>query len=101
MNDKTPSESDTVSDYTECSTSGYSSKTLTGANWSVSTTSGTTEASYSEQTFSLTGSATVYGYYITDNGGTILIAAERFSDGPYSIPSGGGDIKVTPKIQLD
>lgn len=100
-NNKTPAEADVVGDYTECTATGYSAKTLTGANWTVETTDGVSEASYSQQTFSLTESATVYGYFITNNAETILICAEKFSDGPYNIPFGGGDIKVTPKIRLD
>ncbi len=101
VNGKTPDESDEIADYTECTADGYSAKTLTGANWTVQTTLGVSEASYAQQTFSLTESATVYGYFIVNTAGTILIFAEKFSDGPYNIPSGGGDIKVTPKIRLD
>ena len=101
-NDVTPAEGDTVSTYTESTAAGYGASTLTGTDWTITTTTGTTEASYPQVTFTYTDTEpNVYGYYVTDSGGTILIWAERFSDGPYNIPSSGGEIKITPKIQLD
>ncbi len=105
-NEKAPAEDDTVASYTECTAEGYSAKTLTGASWTVATTEGVSEASYAEQTFSLTAAATIKGYYITNADSSILIVAERFTDVggdniDFVIPSGGGDVKVTPKITLD
>jgi hypothetical protein len=99
-NNYTPVEGSLLANFTECVATGYAVKTLTGASWTVATAAGTTEASYAEQTFTLTASATVYGYYVTDSAGTGLLWAELFSGGPFSIPSGGGDVRVTPKIQL-
>jgi len=61
-----------------------------------------TLAEYPEVTFAYTGAeAAIYGYYITNNAGTVLHIAERFTDGPYSIPTGGGEVRVTPRIKLD
>jgi len=97
--DKTPAETDVVTSYTEVNTGGYAPITLSNT-WNISTTD-PTEASYAQVSFDFTGAATVYGYYVTNNNGTILLWAEKFSDGPYNIPSGGGSIKITPKIQLD
>lgn len=71
---------------------------LTGSSFDYTTAVGT--ASYAQQTFTFTGAATVYGYVITNNAGTILLAAESFADGPYSIPSGGGTVKITANISL-
>jgi hypothetical protein len=92
----TPAETDTVSTYTESTATGYSVKTLTGASWTITTDGGgVTTASYAAQTFTYTATETVYGYYVTNNAGTTLLFAEKFSDGPYNIPSGGGSVTVT------
>jgi len=101
VNDITPDENTVIGDLTESTGDGYSPQTLSGANWTISTDgSGVTTAEYPQVTFTYTGAeANVYGYYVTSNG--VLLWAERFSDGPYTIPSGGGEIKVTPKITLD
>jgi phage baseplate assembly protein gpV len=99
-NNVTPGESDVDATYTECAATGYTSITLTGASWTVTTSTGTTTASYAQQTFTFTAQETsIYGYYVET--GSTLLWAERFTDGPYSIPSGGGSVKITPQIQLD
>ena len=98
-NNVTPGEATVLGDLTEVSGSGYTDKSLTGANWTVATDgSNNTTASYAKQSFALTGAATVYGYYVTTADGNTLIWLERFTDGPYSVPSGGGTIEVTPVI---
>ena len=95
--DITPAESDTVSSYTLVT--DPAAKTLTGSSWNTTSIAGT--ASYAQQTFTYSGSGTAYGYVVTDNAGTTLLWSEKFSDGPYTIPSGGGTIKITPVISLD
>lgn len=97
----TPAEGDTVSTYTEASGNGYADKVLTGSNWTIATDGGgISKASYAEQTFAFTGGpVSVYGYFVTNNAGTVLLWAERFTDGPYNLPSGGGSIKITPSIE--
>lgn len=101
-NNLTPAEGDTEGLYTESTGTGYSAITLTGASWTVSTTGGVTTGSYPQVTFTYTGAEpNIYGYYVTDNAGTLLLWSERFSDGPYAIPSGGGSVKITPKIELE
>jgi hypothetical protein len=101
-NNVTPAEADVVGSYTESTGAGYAAIALTGANWTVTTATGTTTASYAQQTFTYTGAeANIYGYYVVDSAGTTLLWAERFSDGPYSIPGGGGSVKITPQIQLE
>ena len=94
----TPVEASTTASFTECTGSGYALKALT-ATWTVA--GDPTEASYAQQSFDFTGSQTVHGYYLTNSGNSILMWAEKFTDGPYNIPSGGGSVKITPKIQLD
>jgi hypothetical protein len=98
-NNITPAEGDTFATYTEASGNGYASKTLSGGSWTVTTTSGTTEAAYAQQTFTFTGAlGNVYGYFVVDST-TKLFWSERFSDGPYNITANGDAIKITPKIQ--
>jgi len=97
----TPTETDTVSSYTELTGgNGYSKKVLDGT-WTIS--GDPTGASYPEYEFSFNSGTgeTVYGYFVTDSTDTVLLWAERFSDAPYTIPTGGGSIFITPKIQLD
>lgn len=99
-NDYSPLTDDTLSLYTEVSASGYTSISLTGSQFTVSTSSGTSSAVYARQTFSLTTSVNAYGYYITNNGSSILIWAERFTGAPFQIPTGGGTIGLDPDIRL-
>lgn len=98
----TPAEADVVGTYTEVSGNGYAAVTLNGTWTFTDGIVDTNEASYPEEeiVFSVGTGATVEGYFITDSGGTILLWAEKFSDGPYTIPTGGGSIFITPKIQL-
>jgi len=98
-NDYTPVEGSVVGDFTEADTAGYAAISLAKADWTVATNTGTTTAEQPQKTFTLTGAGTHYGYYITDTAGTGLLWAERFSDAPHTIPSGGGTEKITVKIQ--
>jgi hypothetical protein len=102
-NNLTPADADVIGSYTESTGSGYAAIALTGTSWVISGTGTPATAAYAQQTFTYTGAeANVYGYYVTDGATTptLLLFAERFSDGPYSIPAGGGSIKVTPQLQL-
>lgn len=91
-NNITPAKTDVASTYTECTASGYAAISLSGGTWTY-TTQGN-EADYATQTFTLTSSATVYGYYVTDSAGTTLLFSELFSNGPYNIPA-NGSIAIT------
>lgn len=92
-NNATISESTVIGDLTECDFTGYSAKTLTGASWSVS---GST-ASYAQQTYSMTSGGSLYGWYITNAASDTLIFCATF-DSVITLPSGGGEIKVTPAV---
>jgi hypothetical protein len=96
-NDVTIDDSSEYSDFTLIT--NPAAKTLSGSSWDTTDTVGT--ASYAEQTFTFSGSATVYGYVVINGAGNTVLWAEEFDDGPYSIPSGGGDIKITPTISAD
>jgi len=86
-NNRTPAEGDALASYTESTGNGYTANALTGTNWTVVTSTGTTTGSHAQVTFTFTGAeASIYGYYVTDSAGTGLLWAERFTDGPYAIP---------------
>lgn len=92
----TPAEGDTAGTYTEASGSGYSAIPLTGGSWGAA--SGGSIA-FAQQTFTFTGAlGNVYGYYYTQATSGVLIAAERFTDGPYNVANNGDQIKITPTI---
>ena len=96
----TPAETDTAASYTEYTATGYSAITLTAGSWSTSE-GAPSSTSYAQQTFTMTGAGDAYGYYMTRNTGGRIALAERFTGAPFSIPSGGGTIKVTPQITAD
>lgn len=87
--------------FTEASAPGYVAVTLTGSNWSVTTTSGISTAAYATSvTFNFSAAQTLYGYYVTDSAGVVLWA-ERFPSAPFTLPAGGGEVVVRPQVQLN
>ena len=105
-NNVSPAEGDTFSTYTESSSTGYGDTILVGDSWTIEKSGGgdTVSAACEQKTFTYTAGDTLYGYYITskdDTGDTIVLWAEEFTDGPYTIPGGGGTVKVTPRIELE
>lgn len=101
-NDYTPTDSDTVSDYTELTEAAYSPITLTGGSWTISHDSTKAVADYASQDFVLgTGIATgfdVYGYYITNSAGTVLLWAERFDTTAEFTAGDDPVIRIEPRI---
>jgi hypothetical protein len=98
-NDVTPGDSTTATDFTEASGSGYAAITLTGAGWDSAIEGNPSTITHPEQTFTLTGALDpLYGYYMTRAVSGRIVGAGRFDDGPYTIPSGGGSVTVTPTI---
>lgn len=98
----TPAETDTHTTYTVADFTGYSDISLTGTSWSI-TEGDPSFAAYAQQTFtSSAGSQNqpIYGYYVTQATSGILMWAERFPDGPYTIVNNGDAIKVTPRLEL-
>ncbi|MEI7485802.1 MAG: hypothetical protein WCJ72_00090 [Chryseobacterium sp.] len=102
-NNLTPVEATTLATVTEAlGGTGYTPVTLVGSSWTTTQVGGTTTAVYSEQTFTFTTGVTVYGYYVTSIYGTpALLWLERFSGAPFILPSGGGQIAISPRISLD
>ncbi len=97
-NSLTPVEGSVVADFTDATAAGYSPITLAEGSWTVSTTTGVTDAEFAQQTFTFTALETVEGYFVTNVGDTKVLWAEKFA-APANVPSGGGTIKITPKIE--
>jgi hypothetical protein len=101
-NNYTPVEATTASDLTVADFTGYSNITLTAASWTYTAGDPGTLA-YAQQTFTSSAgsqSSAVYGYYLVQVTSGILVWAERFTDGPYTIVNNGDTIKVTLQITL-
>ncbi len=99
-NDRTPSKTDTIGQYTSVVFVGYSPKLLTASEWVIDIDDLTNNyvATFPQQVFTFDDIVTAYGYYITS--GSNLVIAERFANAPVSLQSDGGNIKVTPTIGL-
>lgn len=96
----TPAETDTAATFTEYAATGYAAIVLTAASWTT-VEGAPSQTSYAQQTFTMTGAGDAYGYYMTRNTGGRLAIAERFTSAPFSIPAGGGTIKITPQVTAD
>ena len=102
--DQTINDDANIATITEATEAGYVAITLQAAGWTTTQAGGITTAEYSEQTFTFTTGAVVYGYYVTGTDGSTpdnLLWLERFSGAPFTLPSGGGTIAITTKITLD
>lgn len=102
-NNLSPGESTALGDITEASGGvGYTPITLNGAAWTISLLSDVATGLYSEQSFGFTTRVTIYGYYVTTIEGTPkLLWMEQFTNGPYQLPDIGGEIGVTPRLNLN
>ena len=117
-NSTTPAKSDTYRNYlgTNSPTAMLASNFifLQPGTWTLATTNrgtgDTVSATYTQQTFTYSSGSgdTAQGYLVTTVGSnnyagadTIILWAEKFSDGPYNIPAGGGTIKITPKVIMN
>ena len=97
----TPAETDVAATYTEYAATGYAAITLTGASWGAPSEGAPSSIAYAQQTFTMSGAGDAYGYYMTRTTSGRIMLAERFTAAPFSIPSGGGTIKITPQITAD
>lgn len=101
-NDYTPVDTSVAGSFVEASGGGYVSKTLANGSWTVTPSNDPSDGTFAEQTWTFTGalsgSATVYGYFVVDADG-VLWWAERFS-ASFTPANNGDQVKVTPKMQL-
>lgn len=100
-NNLVPSKSTIMAELIEATEAGYSSITLSGSLWTVTSVEGVNSANYPQQIFNFTESASIYGYYVTNLTGTELLWVERFEAAPFRMPSAGGDIGITLNFTLN
>lgn len=100
VNNRTPTDADSVGAYTEATGGGYVTKTLTSGSWTVTNGAALSQATYALQTFTFTGPLTnnpsVYGYFIVD-ADNVLVLAELF-DAPVTPVVNGNYISLVPTI---
>ena len=102
-NDYTPVEGSVIASFEIAYLDGVGETTpaeleLEGNDWTISTAVGVTTAAFAQQTFTFTAASTNYGYYVVNNAKDQVLWAERFSDAPHTIPSGGGTEKITVNL---
>ena len=94
VNDATITTATVVGDLTECTTSGYAAYALPGASWTVSWSTDKSIANFTvDNTITFAAGVTVYGAYITNAAGTILIGAADFGAGKTF--ASGDELKFT------
>jgi len=87
--------------YVEAAGGGYVAITLTNGSWVIDPALDPSVAAYAQQTFTFTGPLTtnlsIYGYYITDDAGTVIYAE---AIAPFQPLADGDLIRITPKFQM-
>jgi hypothetical protein len=101
-NNHDPADTDIAADYTEATGGGYSARTLNMGSWTVSVESGIAQALYAVQSFVFTGPLAgnpgIWGTFITDADGTLILAQKRAL--AFTPQNDGDHLDVTPKIQM-
>ena len=97
-NDYTPVEGSVYASFTDATAAGYGEIELEGNDFTIASDGGVTTAEFAQQTFTFTAASTNYGYWVVNNAKNQVLWAERFTDAPHTIPSGGGTEKITVKL---
>lgn len=97
-NAATLANSNTSASFTECAISGYAAASVSRASFGAAVAGSPSYIQCSSgQTFSFTGSGTVYGYYLVGaTSGKVYIAETMYAAG--KAVNSGDSITVTPKI---
>jgi hypothetical protein len=98
-NNYTPTQLDVLADYVECDFGGYAPVVFN--DWAALVILGTfASISAPTKTFTASGSSanSVYGYYVTDVTGLILLWAQRDDLAPVAIANLGDQYFVTPVL---
>lgn len=87
VNNITPDANTVIGDFTEATFTGYSAASLT--TWSAPSIDGTGASISTTVQGQFTGTSgggtgNMYGYYLTDSGGTTLYGCERFAGAPIA-----------------
>lgn len=99
-NDHTPGLADTLASYTDPVWSGYAPIDVPLAAWILSSMTGHVGGLQAlDIVFTNTSPSDwpVFGYYVTDAGGSFLVAAARFDIAPKMVLS-GSFVQVTPQL---
>ena len=97
VNNLTPLVTSVIGDFTECTLAGYAAASLTGGNWTGSTTGGVATYNYPAIAYTFSayaGGTTIYGYYVSDSSSTYAIWAELFGTS-FAVPAGGGELDLS------
>lgn len=101
QNDYVPVPFSVLADFTVADYTGYGNKTIAAADWNaVVQPDGSAGIVGPGEFFDATGTAvsnTIYGYYVTDSGGTTVLWAERF-DTPVGIAGPGTGFTMVPAL---
>lgn len=100
-NNITPSDNTILSGLTEAAWAGYAALTLTAGSWvSLGVSSHVGTLVYPACVFLNTsgGPVTAYGWYMTDNAGTILVAVGLFDSAPVTLVATTGSYSFIPTI---
>ncbi len=96
-NNFTPTNLSVLTDFTEVTGGGYAEKSLSSSDWTLTGNAISSVA----KTFTFTSSiGNVYGYYLVGSVSGKLMAAEKFTSGPYNIVGSGDSITVTATISV-
>lgn len=104
-NNKTPTNLDTASSYTQVVGGGYVVKPLLFAGWAISAANPSI-AIHSSQSWTFTGvtnaPGTIYGYYVVRDSDGKLMWAERFPTSlvPF-VPINGSVISLLPRFSCE
>jgi hypothetical protein len=100
-----PNGGDVVATYDAAEATGgaYASKTLARGTWVVTPADDPSDAIYPAQAFvfdgPLTTNPSIYGYYVTNAAGTVLLWAEKLA-AVYTPTADGDTLSITPKLQI-
>ncbi len=105
-NDVDPTATTTINEFQEVSGGGYAEIPLSSGSWNISQGVATLKNSQTWEFNTDPGDVgmaiTVYGYYLVGTGSLqqLVIAAEKFDNGPYSITVDGDKITVNITLSL-
>lgn len=96
-NNYTPTPSASSLDFTEATGGGYVEKTLTTSAWVFSNGIATCPS----QLWTFTAPVgNVYGFYLVRSTSGDVVAAERFTSGPYNVSNDGDTITVNLALNI-
>jgi hypothetical protein len=105
QNNVTCSHATLLSALTESTFPGYADISLSSASWNAVTVTAhiANTTPVSPFAFVCTGGTAqpVYGWYVTDSSGTLLLACCTFASGPYVVVNSGDTVNVAPTMTED